>query len=173
MVRRMSSSWVVGAVAAGIGLGLAPQAPVMAPVEGVRHARVVSRTDLDTFSDEQLDRDLQDELDDVFMEHAPNAVADVATIEAAIMEALSDEGDEGPESEISLADLEDEMHEDGTDVESVVHDAVARLDRAALDRPTIHLAAWRGASEPGQKPSYGLAVRDAKRSLIREIRKAR
>ena len=169
MIRRMSSSWIVGAVAVGLGLGLAPQAPV----EGVRHARVVTRTDLDTFSDEQLDRDLQDELDDVFMEHAPNAVADVATIEEAIMEALSDEGDDGPESEISLADLEDEMHEDGTNVKDVVHDAVARLDRAAVDRPTIHLAAWRGASEPGQKPSYGLAVRDAKRSLIREIRKAR
>jgi hypothetical protein len=164
----MSSSWVVGVMAAS--LALAPQSTVRMPVDRV-HA--VTRTDLDTFSDERLDRDLQDELDDVFQEHPPGAVADVATIEEAIMEALSDAGDEGAEAEITLADLEAEMHEDGTDVEDVVHDAIERLDHAAADRRTIHLAVWRGNSDPGYKPSYGLAVRDAKRSLIREIRKAR
>ena len=55
----------------------------------------MARTDLDAFSDARLDRDLQDELDDVFDEHSPDAVADVATIQAAIMAALQDEGDGG------------------------------------------------------------------------------
>jgi hypothetical protein len=92
---------------------------------------------------------------------------------AAIMEALADEGDAGFESEIRLADLAAEMREASTGVEDVVHDAIARLDQAAVDRPVVHLAVFRGVSEPGYKPSYGLAVRDAKRSLIREIRKSR
>jgi hypothetical protein len=171
MVRRLSSSWIAGVVA--VGLGLAPHSPVVAHTGGTHRAGVVARTDLDAFSDARLDRDLQDELDDVFDEHSPDAVADVATIQAAIMAALQDEGDEGAEAEISLADLEAEMREAGTDVEDVVHDAIERLDHASLDRPTVHLAVFRRASGPGAKPSYGLAVRDAKRSLIREIRKSR
>lgn len=172
MVRRLSSSsWIAGLVA--VGLGLAPHAPVTAHVDGGHHAGVGARTDLDSFSDERLDRDLQAELDEVFKEHPRDAVADVATIQAAIMAALSDEGDEGDEAEISLADLEAEMREDHTTVAEVVHDAIEQLDRAAVDRPTVHLAVWRGPRYAEYKPSYGLAVRDAKRSLIQEIRKAR
>ncbi len=172
MVRCLSSSsWIAGVVA--IGLGLVPNAPVVAHAAGSHSGAAETRTDLDTFSDARLDRDLQDELDDVFDEHSPDDVADVATIQKAIMEALSDEGDEGFETEISLADLTAEMSEAGTDVEDVVHDAIEKLDQAALDRSRVHLAVFRGVSAPGGKPSYGLAVRDAKRSLIREIRKSR
>ncbi len=172
MVCHLSSSSLIAGMVA-IGVGLAPQGPVVGHTGGPDRGAAVARTDLDTFSDARLDRDLQDELDDVFDQHAPDDVADVATIQKAIMEALSDEGDEGFETEISLADLTAEMGEAGTDVEDVVHDAVEQLDQAALDRPTVHLAVFRGVSAPGGKPSYGLAVRDAKRSLIREIRKSR
>jgi hypothetical protein len=162
---------VAGIVAAGIAM--APQLPLAHRVAtGVRVGAPV-RSDLDAFTDAQLDRDLQDELDDVFEDHGADEVADVATIQADLMEALSDAGDEGHEAEISFADLEAEMQEAGTSIEEVVHDALVRLDRAAVDRPRVHLAVWRTTGDVGQKPSYGLAVRDAKRSLIREIRKAR
>ncbi|MCC7052067.1 MAG: hypothetical protein IT355_02290 [Gemmatimonadaceae bacterium] len=171
MARRLFSSWVVGAMVAGVGFTL--QAPATMPVEGGVHARAITRTDLDAFSDARLERDLEDELDDVFEDHNPGDVGDVAEIQEAIMEALADAGDEGAEAEISLADLEAEMDEDGTDVAEVVHEAIARLDHAAAGRPAVFLAAWRGTSDPGYKPTYGLAVRDARRGLIREIRKAR
>ncbi len=172
MHRRLSSSSVVVGVVA-VSLGFAPPVPVPDhTVRGLR-APVVVHTDLDAFSDAQLDRDLQDELDDVFEDHAPDEVADVATIQADLLEALSDDGDVGAEAEISLADLRAEMEEAGTSIEEVVHDALVRLDRAAVDRPTVHLAVWRNPRGRDHRPSYGLAVRDAKRGLIREIRRAR
>lgn len=156
------SSWGVGVLVAG--LTLAP-APLREPL----------RTDLDSFSDQRLDRDLQDELDDVFEDHGPNDTDDVATMQSAIIEALSDAGDEGAETEISFADLEAEMEEDGTSVADVVHDALEHLDQAAAPRTRFHLAAWMGGppSSANLAPTYSLAVRDVKRGLIREIRAKR
>jgi len=156
------SSWGVGLLVAG--LTLAP-APLREPL----------RTDLDSFTDEQLDRDLQDELDDVFENHQPEDAGDIETMQRELMEALSDADDEGAEMEISLADLEAEMQEAGTSVADVVHDALERLDQAALPRPRFHLAARVGGASAvdGWKPTYSLAVRDVKRGLIRQIRAAR
>ena len=137
--------------------------------------RDLPRTDLDSFTDQQLDRDLQDELDDVFEHHRPDDVGDVATLQREFMEALSDDGDEGAETEISLADLEAEMQENRTTVADVVHDALERLDQAAMARPRLHLAVRvvSGPRADGRKPTYSLAVRDVKRGLIRQIRAAR
>ena len=156
------SSWGVGLLVAG--LTLAP-ASLREPL----------RADLDSFTDEQLDRDLQDELDDVFENHRPDDVGDVETMQRELLEALSDDGDEGAETEISLADLEAEMQESGTSVADVVHDALERLDQAALPKPRFHLAARVAGTRmvDGWKPTYSLAVRDVKRGLIRQIRAAR
>jgi len=156
------SSWGVGLLVAG--LTLAPAS-----------LREPQRTDLDSFSDQQLDRDLQDELDDVFENHQPEDVGNVEAMQREFMEALADDGDEGAEMEISLADLEAEMQEAGTSVADVVHDALERLDRAALPKPRFHLA-LRIVGAPmadGWKPTYSLAVRDVKRGVIRQIRAAR
>ena len=137
--------------------------------------RNAPRTDLDSFSDERLDRDLQAELNAVLKHHRPDETGDVATMQDEIMEALSDDSDEGDAGEISFADLEAEMHEDHTTVADVVHAALEHLDQASLRRSSFHLAAWNGAARgPGKRlPKYGLAVRDVKRNLIREIRAAK
>ncbi len=134
-----------------------------------------ARTDLDSFTDERLDRDLQAELNEVLKHHRPDETGDVATMQEEIIEALSDDGDEGDASEITLADLEAEMHEDNTTVADVVHAALEHLDQASLPRSPFHLAIWPGAalSPGGVRPTYGLAVRDVKRNLIREIRAAK
>ena len=172
MRRRVSSSsLIVGAFV--VGLGVAPNAPAAYHDRVSQSGRASAGTDLDSFSDAQLDRDLQDELDDVLEDHAPGDVADVATMQAEIIEALSDDGDTGAEAEITLADLRAEMEEAGTSVEEVVHDALERLDQASLDRPDTQRAVGHGPQAGSDKPSYGLAVRDSKRSLIREIRKVR
>ncbi len=156
------SSWGVGLLVAGLTLAPAP-------------LREPPRTDLDSFTDQQLDRDLEDELDDVFENYRPGDVGDVETMQRELMEALSDDGDEGAETEISLADLEAEMQENKTTVADVVHDALERLDQAAVPRPRFHYAV-RVAGGPmaeAWKPTYSLAVRDVKRGLIRQIRAAR
>jgi hypothetical protein len=172
-MRRGVSSFTMLVGVLPIGLGLAPLSAGLGRNVRAPQVQVAAGTDLDAFSNAQLDRDLQDELDDVFEQHAPGDVADVATMQAELMEALSDDGDEGAETEITLADLDAEMREAGTSVTEVVHDALETLDQAARERPTVHLAVWRGAGDRGEKPSYGLAVRDTKRLLISEIRKAR
>ena len=73
---------------------------------GVRAAK-----DLDSFSDAQLMRDLADELDDIYDELDPDEEYPLDELHGAIMEALSDEGDEDDpeEAEIDEADLEGEM----------------------------------------------------------------
>jgi hypothetical protein len=156
------SSWAVGLLVAGLTL---TPAPLRAPL----------RTDLDSFTDQQLDRDLQDELDDVFADHRPGDVGDVETMQRELIEALSDEDDEGAEMEISLSDLEAEMQESGTSVADVVHDALENLDQAALPKPRFHLAVHVTGTPAvdGRKPTYSLAVRDVKRGLIRQIRASR
>ncbi len=137
--------------------------------------RSSTRTDLDSFSDERLDRDLQAELNAVLKHHRPDETGSVATMQEEIIEALSDDSDEGDAGEISFADLESEMHEDNTTVADVVHAALEHLDQASRERTPFHLAVWTGATRVsgGALPKYGLAVRDVKRNLIREIRAAK
>lgn len=175
MARFMSSSlWPAGAMLACLGLTPHTRAPDVVTHAPRAHAPRVHLRDLDAMSDAELLKDLQDELDDVFEHHQASETADIASVQEAIMEALSDDGDTGDETEISFADLEAEMAEDDTDVKDVIHAALESLDQASLPRPTLHLASWNGAApRPGMQLSYGLAVRDSRRALMREIRKKR
>lgn len=174
MSRFILRSWLPTGAALAC-LGLAPQVRTPARhLPATAPSPRVQLRDLDAMSDAELSKDLQAELDEVFKHHQAGETADLATVQGAIIQALSDEGDEGDEDEISFADLEAEMHEDDTDVADVIHDALAPLDQAALPRPTLHLASWHGAApRPRMQLAYGLAVRDSKRALIREIRKKR
>jgi hypothetical protein len=86
------------------------------------------QTDLDSFSDAQLLRDLRDELDDILEGHDPNENVDPEDLYDEVMDAIGNEGDEGDpeEAEIDLEDLEAEMEEAGTCVEDVVSEIVGK-----------------------------------------------
>jgi hypothetical protein len=96
-------------------------------------SRVRAANDLDSFSDAQLERDLADELDDVYSQLDPDEEYSLEELHDAIMEALSDDGDEedAEEEEIDEEDLEGEMEEDGTTLEDVVQAALLRADEMA------------------------------------------
>jgi hypothetical protein len=110
-------------------------------------SRVRAARDLDSYSDAQLERDLADELDDVYSQLDPDEEFSLDELHGAIMEALSDQGDEddAEEEEIDEEDLEGEMEEDGTTLEDVVHKALLEADE---------MASWRGSSSS----SSGLAT---------------
>jgi hypothetical protein len=92
-------------------------------------SQVRSPHDLDSYTDAQLERDLLDELDDIYAELGdPDGEYDLDVLKADIMDALGDAGDEGYEDEIDMADLVDQMSEDSTTVEDVVDEALERAD---------------------------------------------
>lgn len=95
-------------------------------------SRVQATDDLDSYSDEQLQRDLTDELDDIYAQVDADGEYDLDVLRTAILDALGDDGDEGYEEEIDLADLNQEMEEAGTTLEDVVDEALARADELAL-----------------------------------------
>ncbi len=107
-------------------------------VAGVGLALVQSRAqatrDLDSYSDEQLERDLSDELDDIAQMGDSDGEYDLDVLKDDILIALGDEGDEGDEEEIDLADLNEEMAEAGTTLEDAVDEALARADELASRR---------------------------------------
>lgn len=129
MSNRLFKACVV-VVVAGAGLAL---------VESRVQPRVQADHDLDSYSDEQLQTDLTDELDDIYAELGdPNAQYALDDLNTAILDALGDEGDEGDEEEmeIDLADLNAEMEEAGTTLDDVVDEALAEADRQASRRPS-------------------------------------
>ena len=117
-------------------------------------SRVRAARDLDSYSDAQLERDLADELDDVYSQLEPDEEYPLEELHGAIMEALSDQGDEGDaeEEEIDEADLEGEMEEDGTTLEDVVHAALLEADE---------MASWRGS--PSSSSGLTTAAQDRNR----------
>ena len=162
-------------VVAGLGLAL-----VQSRVE----SRVQADHDLDSYSDEQLQTDLTDELDDIYAElDDPDGEYDLDVLKADILDALGDEGDEGDaeEMEIDLADLNEEMAEAGTTLEDVVDEALARADELAARRGsssrTIVQATFSGRSRNAQsqdrrtKPK--VAIDQTARAVRGYIRKAR
>jgi hypothetical protein len=109
----------------------------LALVQSHVQPRVQTDRDLDGYSDEQLETDLADELDDIFAElGGPDAQYALDDLKTAILDALGDEGDEGDEEEmeIDLADLNAEMAEAGTTLDDVVDEALAEADRQASRR---------------------------------------
>ena len=113
----------------------------------LRPSRVRAAQDLDSYSDAQLERDLADELDDIYSEMEPGEEYPLDELHGAILEALSDEGDEddAEEEEIDAEDLEGEMEEDDTTLEDVVQAALLEADE---------MASWRGS----RSSSSGLAT---------------
>ena len=98
---------------------------------------VPAKHDLDLYSEEQLKADLYDELDDILVgqggQMQPNGQYSIGALRAAILYALSDQGDTGLETEIDWCDLELEMEEakPTTTVEEVLDDALAEVNANA------------------------------------------
>ncbi len=155
-------------LAASVGLALA-------------QSRIQATHDLDTYTDEQLQRDLTDELDDIYDQVDADGDYDLDVLRTAILDALGDDGDEGYEQEIDLADLNEEMAEAGTTLEDVVDEALARADelasRTGSSSWTIVQATLSGRSRNVQsqdrrtKPK--VAIDEAPRTIRGYVRKAK
>ena len=157
-------TWTVLVFGAGLGLGQRPvhdQAP----------------KNLDAFPPARLDRDLQAELDDIFVGHDPNELVDLDELKAEIMAALSDEGDDDDarEADINLEDLEAEMEEDDTTLEDVVEEALNEVDQASGPRPnTSAFILVRSHAERGEfRTTRPLAVRQTKGDIAQAVYKVR
>ena len=92
-------------------------------------------TDLDNCSPTQLERELSEELDDVFELIRTDNPVTLQQAFNAVMYALSDEDDDPDESVVDFDELEAEMEEAGTTLEEVVWDALNEADEFA-SRPT-------------------------------------
>lgn len=103
---------------------------------------VPAKHDLDLYSEEQLKADLYDELDDILVSQGgqmePDEEYSIDDLRAAILKALSDEGDTGLETEIDRCDLDTEMQEAGTTVEKVLDEALAAADLKASQKKSTH-----------------------------------
>ena len=99
--------------------------------------------DLDLYEEVRLQKALYDELDDILVSKGgqmePDALYSIEELRAAILGALSDQGDEGLENEIDRADLDMEMEEANTTVENVLNDAVAEADLIASQ---LEISSW-------------------------------
>ena len=92
-------------------------------------------TDLDNCSPTQLERELSEELDDVFELIRTDNPVTLQQAFNAVMYALSDEDDDPDESVVDFDELEAEMEEAGTTLEEVVWDALNEADEY-VGRPT-------------------------------------
>ncbi|HEY7685856.1 MAG TPA: hypothetical protein VH833_07095 [Gemmatimonadales bacterium] len=132
--------------------------------------------DLDSYTDEQLQRDLTDELDDIYAQADADGEYDLDVLRTAILDALGDAGDEGYEDEIDLADLNQEMEEAGTTLEDVVDEALARADELALRKRssswTIVQAGFSGNSFHAQGHDRRAKSKVATDQTVRGLRAA-
>jgi hypothetical protein len=115
------------------------------------------RTDLDSFSDARLLRDLQDELDDILEGHDPNEDVSPDELYDEVMLSVGDEGDEQDpeESEISLADLEAEMEEADTCVEDVVREIVGMPKEGCDENTKQHVEVDQRRGGPAATEALG------------------
>ena len=154
------------------------------------------QTDLDTLSPQELAQDIEDELDDLFEElglHEDEQYMDQYLFDE-IMLALSDQGDDADEGDITLDELDDEMTEASTTLPEVITRAVEAADtmslrqeslpsRVVLARFSEDSAFFRlnsvGFSPLAQKGNQrgwavaGVAKRQAAEGITTAIRKAR
>jgi hypothetical protein len=110
------------------------------------------QSDLDTLSPQVLAQDLEDELDDLFDElglHEDEQYMDKYLFDE-IMIALSDQGDDADEDDITFEELEDEMAEASTTLQAVITGAVDAADQMSFRQesslPQIVLARSFGGS---------------------------
>lgn len=118
-VRKVGLVVALAATALAFGRSLGRATVVLGPVADVSAVR----SDLDTYDDARLMRDLRDELNDV-LEQVEDDDADLETLAELILDAFGDDGDTGAETDISLEDLEAEMAEAGTSLEAVIAGAL-------------------------------------------------
>jgi hypothetical protein len=140
-------------------------------------SRVQAEHDLDSYPDSILERDLSDELDDIYAQlDDPDGEYDLDSLKSDILNALGDDGDEGDEEEmeIDLADLNQEMDEAGTTVDSVVDEALARADELASRRGspswTIVQATFSGLSLNAQSRDRRTKPRVAIDQTVKTVR---
>ena len=131
--------------------------------------------DPDQLSDAQLMNCLNDELDDVFEDHDPDASYSLQDLHDSIIDALDDEGDTDAELELSLAGLEADMAEAGTSIEAVVNDALQQADMAARGAPagTVMVSAPGILLVRGGSVRSEFAVRVTRGALFRVSRSVR
>lgn len=131
--------------------------------------------DLDSFDDARLDRDLEAELDDIYEDLAPDRPVALATLEEAILGALSDEDDDGDEDDISEAELEAEMEEAGTTLDACVEGGLEQADLLAAGqqprRWTIALVSALAQQRGDGMTTPRLAVRQVKSAIRFDVRK--
>jgi hypothetical protein len=132
--------------------------------------------DLDALSPATLDRDLEAELDDIYQSLPPDRLDSLDDLMDHILEALSDDGDDGTEQDIDEENLEAEMEEAGTSLEDVVEAALERADRLATGPrpPTWAIVPVTSLAQRGDgMTTPRIAVAQVKGSLIQTIRARR
>lgn len=135
-------------------------------------------TELDDLSPTQLQAALDAELGDDDLRQFgvdPRKAYPLELLHEVIMQALSDEGDDDDEQLITLADLEEEMDEAGTNLSQVVWDALTEADRIAglpSHGSALRKVAQRLAREDGLTPS-GTAATQAKLSVRRTVQRVK
>jgi hypothetical protein len=118
-------------------------AAVAAPARGrVPRPRTTPHHDLNRYSDQQLMRDLNAELQPLYQLDPASAEEPLETLKHDIMQVLKDDSDtEGPASEVDFGDLEAEVEEvnqatgSHLSVEDVVEAGLERADELSLRAP--------------------------------------
>jgi hypothetical protein len=139
------------------------------PLRGQQH-------NLDSYDDATLDRDLEEELDDIYEDLEPDDPAPLSEIHADMIDALEDDGDDADEDDIDFADLQAEVAEDGLTIDAVIDRGLAQADRLASVRGAMTFVLARLPAPPQRadnRTTPRLAVRQVKGSFIMAIRDVR
>lgn len=138
MLRRLA---VLAGFTALVGARPLPERALVAPS---------SQTDLDSFTDEHLHRDLMAELNVILKDHDANEDVSAQELFDEVMAAVDDNGDDAdPDAaEITLADLEEEMEEAHTCVEDVVRWIVGLAKQGCEQGAGVDVASGAAARGP-------------------------
>ena len=139
------------------------------PLRGQQHHN------LDGYDNARLDRDLEEELDDLY-ELLPNrdGLTPLDVLHNDILQILQDDSDD--EDEIDFDDLKDEVEEDDMTIDEVVDRGLDQADDLASLRAPVTwvLARLSAAPQRGDnRTTPRLAVRQVKGSFIMAIRDVR
>lgn len=139
--------------------------------------------DLDALSPQELAQELEDELDDLFDELGLNQDEQYRDeyLSEEIMIALSDQGDDDDESEITLEELQEEMEEASTTLPRVITTAVQAADQMSHrdQSPSHTVVLTRFLAPPAQRGNQrgwavaGVAKRQAAAGITAAVRRAR
>ena len=139
------------------------------PLRGQQHHN------LDSYDPARLDRDLEEELDDLYM-LLPNreALTPLEVLHDDILKVLRNDDDD--EDEIDFDDLKDEVEEDDMTIDEVVDRGLDQADDLASLRAPVTWVLARLSASPQRgdnRTTPTLAVRQVKGSFIAAIRDVR